>query len=338
MHAVLPGRHKTLSVVAPCYNEDANIAEFHRRVSAVCQATMGDDYEIVLVNDGSTDGTLAALHGISAQDHHVVVVDLARNYGQQIALSAGLELCCGERILILDADLQDPPELLPQMLAQMDQGSDVVYGQRKRRDGESWFKLACSRSFYRLWRKLVDVEVALDTGDFRVMSRRALDHLNAMPERYRFVRGMISWVGLKQTAISYDRDARFAGQTKYSVRKLLALAIDAITSFSVVPLRIASHLGFFMGMAGLVTLGYTLWSWATGVAVEGWTSLASIILIIGSAQLLVLGIFGEYLGRMYMEAKRRPLYIVNEVRMIPAAPADRTARVLQDNLKKALGA
>jgi polyisoprenyl-phosphate glycosyltransferase len=331
------GVRPALSVVAPCFNEEDGIAEFHRRVTAVCQAGAAS-YEIVLVNDGSRDGTLAALHALAESDPHVVVVDLARNYGHQIALSAGLELCRGERILILDADLQDPPELLPQMMAAMDRGADVVYGQRNRREGEGWFKRSSASLFYRLWQRLVDVEVALDTGDFRLMNRKALDHLNAMPERYRFIRGMVSWIGLRQEAVRYDRDARFAGTTNYPLRKMVALALDAITGFSVVPLRLASHLGFFMGLMGLVMLGYTLWSWIAGQTVAGWTSLASLILIIGSGQFLVLGIFGEYLGRMYMEAKRRPLYIINEIRTSGEAAEEGPARALQESLKKAVGA
>jgi polyisoprenyl-phosphate glycosyltransferase len=340
MHAsLMRSGKKALSVVAPCYNECDGIAEFHRRVTAVCVAAAGSAYEILLINDGSTDGTLEALMALADSDPHVVVVDLARNYGHQVALSAGLELCSGDRILILDADLQDPPELLPQMMALMDKGIDVVYGQRNARDGEGWFKVTSSKVFYRLLQKLVDVKLAVDTGDFRLMSRRALDHLNAMPERYRFIRGMVSWIGLKQTAIFYDRDKRFAGETHYPLRKMISLALDAVTSFSIVPLRFASHMGFFMGLMGIVALGYTIWSWASGYAVPGWTSLAVLTLIIGSGQFLVLGIFGEYLGRMYMEAKRRPLYIVNEIRAtpLPDVAAD-DARGLQQRVKKAMRA
>ena len=329
----------TLSVVTPCYNEEAGLLEFHRRVSAVAKANAGASYEIVFVNDGSTDRTLNILSQLAEDDPYVVVIDLARNFGQQVALSAGLEICRGQRILILDADLQDPPELLSQMMTAMDSGADVVYGQRSKREGESRLKLLRSRLFYRLWKRLVDVDVALDTGDFRLMSRRALDHLNAMPERVRFVRGMISWVGLRQAAILYDRDARFAGTSHYSVRKLIALAVDAITSFSVVPLRLASHLGFIMGLTGLLMLGYTMWSWIGGHAVAGWTSLASLILIIGSGQFLVLGIFGEYLGRMYIETKRRPLYIVNAIHSSSGkATSGVDAKDLQDKLRDRLSA
>ena len=340
MHAsLMRSGKKTLSVVAPCYNERTGIAEFHRRVTAVAVAAAGASYEIVLINDGSTDGTLDVLMALADSDPHVVVIDLARNYGHQVALSAGLELCSGDRILILDADLQDPPELLPQMMTLMNNGIDVVYGQRNARDGEGWFKVTSAKLFYRLLQRLVDVKLAMDTGDFRLMTRRALDHLNAMPERYRFIRGMVSWIGLKQAAILYDRDRRFAGETHYPLRKMVSLALDAVTSFSTVPLRFASHMGFAMGFLGILGLGYTVWSWASGNAVPGWTSLAVLSLIIGSGQFLVLGIFGEYLGRMYMETKRRPLYIVNEIRAtpLPDVPAD-DARGLQESLKEALRA
>ena len=338
MHARHLGSAKRLSVVAPCFNEQDGIDEFYRRVSAVCAASVGDSYEIVLVNDGSTDSTLSALRTLSERDSHVVVVDLARNYGHQIALTAGLEFAGGERILILDADLQDPPELLSQMMALMDEGNDVVYGQRRRRTGESWFKLATAKLFYRLLQRLVDVAIPMDTGDFRLMSRPALNHLNSMPEHFRFVRGMVSWIGLRQAPLPYDRDARFAGATHYPLRRMIRLALDAVTSFSTVPLRFASHLGFLMGGMGVLALGYTLWSWASGNAVPGWTSLAVLILIIGSGQFMVLGIFGEYLGRMYMEAKRRPLYIVNEIHASPATAELDDARALQENLRKALRA
>jgi glycosyltransferase involved in cell wall biosynthesis len=307
------GRDLALSVVIPCYNELQGIAELHRRVTAACTANVGRSYEIVLVVDGATDGTREAILDLASKDSHVVAVDLARNYGHQIALSAGLEFCRGGRVLVIDADLQDPPELLGKMMARMDEGFDVVYGQRIKRAGENWFKLATASVFYRVLRKMVDVEIAANSGDFRLMSRRAVDHLNSMPENYRFIRGMVSWIGLRQVAFPYERNARFAGTTHYPLRKMVMLAIDAMTSFSILPLRFASHLGLFFGLAGLFVLGYTIVSWLLGNVLPGWTSLAAIVLILGSVQLLMLGIFGEYLGRMYMESKRRPLYLVNEI-------------------------
>ncbi|QND55102.1 glycosyltransferase family 2 protein (plasmid) [Phyllobacterium sp. 628] len=329
-----------LSVVIPCYNEVDGIGELYRRVTAACEKQVNQSYEIVLVVDGATDGTRQAIFDLASHDAHIVAVDLARNYGHQIALSAGLDICRGERILILDADLQDPPELLGEMMAKMDDGYDVVYGQRMKREGESLFKLASAAMFYRLLRKMVDVDIAPDTGDFRLMNRRTLDHLNAMPERYRFIRGMVSWIGLRQVALPYERQRRFAGTTHYPLRKMLMLAVDAMTSFSIVPLRFASHLGMIFGLLGLFALGYTFYSWVDGNVLPGWTSLAAIVLILGSVQLLVLGIFGEYLGRMYMETKRRPLYLVNEVVSSDSIAFYRNSPVhrLQERVKEAVNA
>ncbi len=325
-----------LSVVVPCYNEVEGVSELHRRVTDACVQT-GVSYEIVLVIDGATDGTREAIFALARTDRHVVAIDLARNYGHQIALTAGLEFCRGQRILILDADLQDPPELLGALMSKMNEGFDVVYGQRLTRDGESLFKRASASAFYRLLRRMIDVELAVDTGDFRLMNRRAVDCLNAMPERYRFIRGMVSWIGLRQVALPYERQRRFAGTTHYPLRKMVALAIDAMTSFSITPLRFASHLGMLFGLLGLVVLGYTILSWAIGNVLPGWTSIAAIVLILGSVQLLVLGIFGEYLGRMYMETKRRPLYFVSEIVASDQASAGSELPVhrLQDMVKGA---
>ena len=311
-----------LSVVVPCYNEVPNLDELHRRVRAVCVAQVGSSYEVVLVNDGSKDETWTKIVALANDDPHVVGVNLARNYGHQLALSAGLELCRGDRTLVLDADLQDPPELLPELMAKMDHGYDVVYGQRMARGGETWFKRASAALFYRLLARLVDVPIPKDTGDFRLINRRALDHLNAMPERYRFIRGMVSWIGLRQAPLPYQREPRFAGETHYPFRKMLGLALDAMTSFSVVPLRAASHIGIAVGMCGFLALGYAMFSWIRGDVVPGWTSLVAIILILGSIQLMVIGIFGEYLGRLYMESKGRPLFIVDCIVRNEQAPAD----------------
>jgi dolichol-phosphate mannosyltransferase len=335
MHAI------ALSVVVPCYNESESVRELHRRVTDPCRAVVGDDYEIVLVNDGSTDATWAALKELSDRDPHVVAVQLARNYGHQIALSAGLQLCRGERTLILDADLQDPPELLSEMMALMDQGYDVVYGQRREREGETLFKRASAAAFYRLLNRLIDVRVPVDTGDFRLMSRKALTHLNAMPEQFRFVRGMVAWIGLRQVAFPYERAARYAGVTKYPFKKMVRFAVDAITSFSVRPLRFASHIGIAFGFLGIFSLACILMFWLRGDVVPGWTSLAALILILGSIQLTVLGIIGEYLGRMYIEAKRRPLFIIDEIATTSAVPAfaaqpvKNSVREMQDRLLRA---
>jgi dolichol-phosphate mannosyltransferase len=303
-----------LSVVAPCFNEAAGLQEFHRRVRDVCCSVVGDSFEVLLVDDGSRDATWSIMCDIARLDHNVVAIRLSRNYGHQLALTAGLHQCTGERVLLIDADLQDPPELLLPMMKIMDGfGAEVVYGQRRTRHGETRFKTLTAALFYRLLRRLTDVQIPEATGDFRLMSRRAVVVFNNMPEHYRFIRGMVSWMGMRQLPFLYDRDARFAGETKYPVSKMVRLAIDAITGFSIVPLRFASFMGVSVGLISLVLLIYTLGGWALGRVVEGWTSLSTIFLIVSSAQLLVLGCIGEYLGRLYMEAKHRPLFVIDEV-------------------------
>jgi polyisoprenyl-phosphate glycosyltransferase len=303
-----------LSVVVPCYREEGGLAELHRRLSAAAAACAGQSYEVVLVNDGSPDGTWAGMCALAEADPRIVAVNLSRNHGHQLALSAGLSLARGERILMLDADLQDPPELLPDMMRLMDAGADVVYGKRSRRHGESLFKRATAALFYRLLGLISDTRIPQDTGDFRLMSRRALDVLNDMPESHRFVRGMVSWVGFKQVPVEYERQPRHVGSTGYPLRKMLRLALDAITGFSTRPLRIASLLGLLFGAIGGIGILYSLASWLTGNVVPGWTSVMVAVLTVGGIQLVVLGIIGEYLGRLYLEVKRRPLFVIQEVR------------------------
>lgn len=302
-----------LSVVVPVYNEAEGLGELHRRVTTACRSAGIDSYELVLVNDGSKDRTLERATLLAERDPQVTVIDLARNYGQQIAMTAGLALCRGERALLMDADLQDPPELIAPMMTKMDEGYDVVFGVRTERHGESRLKLATANLYYRLQRKLWEIETVENAGDFRLLSRRAVDILNAMPERVRYMRGMISWIGLRQAPFPYTRERRFTGTTHYPYRKLLRIAIDAITSFSVVPLRMASALGLGFGFLGLLALLFALFSWASGGAVHGWTSVVGFILIIGSVQMFILGIIGEYLGRVFIEVKNRPVFIVKEV-------------------------
>jgi dolichol-phosphate mannosyltransferase len=315
-----------LSVVAPCFNEATGLAEFHRRVTAACHALPGllDSWELVLINDGSRDTTREVMQKLAWQDPHVVAINLARNYGHQVALTAGLQHCRGERILVIDADLQDPPELLTGMMQVMDsQDADVVYGQRRARAGETRLKLTTAALFYRALRRLVDIDIPLDTGDFRLMNRRTLDVLNQMPERDRFIRGLVSWIGLRQVPFAYDRDARFAGSSNYPILKMIRFALDAVTSFSVLPLRFASLAGAISGTIGLLALSYTVGGWLFGSVVTGWTSLATLVLIIGGVQLLMLGIIGEYLGRLYMETKRRPLFVVDNIVHVPAGASPR---------------
>jgi len=311
----------TLSVVVPCFNERETLPELHRRVSEVCRACVGRNYELVLVNDGSTDGTWDLLAFLAARDPHVVAVNLSRNHGHQLALSAGLHLCRGERVFILDCDLQDPPELLGAMMARMDDGCDVVYGQRTRREGETAFKKASAHLFYRLLGRLADVDIPPDTGDFRLMSRRAVDQLNAMPEQHRFIRGMVSWMGLRQEPLPYERAARFAGETKYPLGKMIRFAVDAITGFSIRPLRLATWLGLFFSLASMVLMTYVLTAYLFGQTVNGWTSLTLIILMVSAVQFILMGVLGEYVGRLYMEAKKRPLFIVQEVLASPELTA-----------------
>jgi dolichol-phosphate mannosyltransferase len=311
-HGLAPA--PALSVVVPCYNEEESLGQLVQRVTAACTACIGDDFELVLVNDGSRDRTWPIMTALAQRHPHLTLVNLAGNYGHQLALSAGLQVCRGDAVLVMDADLQDPPELLPQFLDRLAEGHDVVYGQRVTRAGETVFKRATASLFYRTMQRMVDVPIPRDTGDFRIMTRRVVDHLNAMPERYRFIRGMVSLIGFSQVALPYEREARFAGQSKYPLRKMLAFAFDAITSFSTVPLRLTTYLGFIAGALGVVTLGWVFACYLLGRTLAGWTSLAGIVLIIGSLQLVMLGIFGEYLGRMYMESKRRPLFIIDEVR------------------------
>jgi len=291
------------------------------RLGAVCHAVAGEDYEIILVDDGSTDGTLAAIER-AASDPHVLGVILSRNFGHQRALSAGLAQARGARILIIDADLQDPPELLPEMMRQMkEQRADVVYGVRIRRMGESWSKRATAAAFYRILNLLSDVPIPPDAGDFRLITRRILDLVNAMPEEHRFIRGMIGWAGFRQVAFPYERRERVAGETHYPLRKMIHFAIDAITSLSIRPLRLASYLALITSGSALLLLLYAFAGFLVNAA-RGWISLMSVILLIGSAQLLVLGVIGEYFGRLYLQARGRPLYIV--ARRINAAPAAST--------------
>lgn len=315
----------TLSVVIPCYNEEGGIDQLMRRLVPICQQQFPDDYEIVLVNDGSRDHTWERICDHADQSRHVVGIDLSRNHGHQLALTAGLELCGGQLIFILDADLQDPPEFLGPMLEKLRVGNhDVVYGQRVSRAGETVFKKTTASLFYRLLNRLTDVDIPVNTGDFRLMTRRVVDQLVAMPERFRFVRGMVCWVGFSQAAFPYEREARFAGETNYSLRKMISFALDAITGFSTMPLRFASHLGLIFGLCALGALGWVVASYLFFGTVAGWTSLAALILIIGSVQMMMLGMFGEYLGRMYMEGKQRPLFIIRDVRR-QDVPSDNAA-------------
>ena len=303
-----------LSIVVPCFNEQACLAALHERLGEAARSVVGDDYEIVLVNDGSRDSSWPAMRKMAAADPHLVAVNLSRNHGHQLALTAGLDLCRGETILIIDADLQDPPELLPRMMEVMrSEGADVVYGVRSSRSGETAFKRATAHGFYRLLSRATEVDIPLDAGDFRLMSRRALDALLAMPEQARFIRGMVAWIGFKQVPFAYDRQQRFAGDSKYPLRKMVRFALDALTGFSSAPLKLASLAGLWLSFGSVLLILYIAYVWLTGRSVQGWTSLMLVVVVLGAIQMFALALMGEYIGRLYNEAKRRPLYIVQEI-------------------------
>src|SRR5215210_4629312 len=308
-----PSMNRTsVSVVIPCFNEEANLRETHRRVTeAISRA--GIQYEIVYVDDGSRDLTAELLRQLQANDEHVRVVYLSRNFGHQFAVSAGLDHASGGAAVIMDADLQDPPEVAVEMIRRWQEGYDVVYGVRTDREGETRFKLLTATLFYRLIRWLSDTEIPLDTGDFRLLDRKVVDAIVSMPERDRFVRGMVSWAGFRQIGVPYRRAARFAGETKYPLTKMVRFALDGILSFSVKPLRLSTLMGFVSAGLALTAILYALaMRLFTQRWVTGWTALMIAILFLGGAQLISLGIIGEYIGRLYGEAKRRPLYLVRE--------------------------
>jgi glycosyltransferase involved in cell wall biosynthesis len=307
----------TFSIVAPIYNEVDNINLLHERVSAVMDG-LGEPWELVLVNDGSTDGSTETLNALYQQDsEHVRVVHFARNFGHAIAVTAGLDHAEGQAVVLIDADLQDPPEVIPELIAQWRAGYEVVYAVRAEREGETWFKQATASLFYRLLQRITNVGIPLDTGDFRLMDRRVVNAINAMRERHRFVRGMVSWVGFNQTGVTYRRHKRHSGETKYTLGKMMRLAWDGVTSFSYFPLQLATYLGFFVGLlsalAILVVVYLRIFSRAGTVPLEGQATTLVMVLFLGSVQLLSLGIIGEYLGRIYNEVKGRPLYIVRDV-------------------------
>jgi dolichol-phosphate mannosyltransferase len=300
-----------LSVVSPIYNERESVDELVRRLTLVL-SELGD-YEIVLVDDGSTDGSWAALCTLAAGDGHVRLLRLSRNFGHQIALTAGLDAARGVAVVLIDGDLQDPPEVIPQLVDCWREGFDVVYAVREQRDGESRLRLAAIDVFYRSFRRMSATDIPADTGDFRLLSRRAVDSLARMPERARYLRGMTSWIGFRQTGVSYRRDPRFAGASKYPLGKLIRLAADGITSFSIAPIRLLTRLGVAMLVFCAGVLGWTLYTrFFTHNAPQGWTSLLAVVLLLGGMQMLGIGIVGQYIARIFEETKQRPLYFVAE--------------------------
>ena len=306
-----------ISIVVPCYNEEGVIAETHRRLLQVLNAQSGIDSEILYIDDGSRDQTWPILQTLPSSERVTIrALTLSRNFGHQLAVSAGIERAKGDAVVLIDADLQDPPEVLPEMIREWQSGYEVVYGVRTERDGESAFKRITAAMFYRLINRLSEVPIPVDTGDFRLMDRKVVDALMAMPEHDRFIRGMVSWLGFRQKALPYKRDARWAGETKYPLSKMVKFALTAISSFSTSPLKIASWVGFASSGAAVLGMLYVLGlRMFTSTWVEGWTALMLAVLFIGGIQLLVLGIMGEYIGRIYGEAKRRPLFLIREERV-----------------------
>jgi dolichol-phosphate mannosyltransferase len=300
-----------LSAVIPCYNEQEVLPATISRMLSVLGST-GFTYELILIDDGSKDETWELIRNAASANPHVHGIRLSRNFGHQIALSAGLQAARGERIFIIDADLQDPPELLTKMMAELDAGADVAYGRRLTRTGESAFKLGTAFAFYRFINWLSDIEIPKDTGDFRLVTRKVLDAVNAMPERHRFLRGMFAWVGFRQVSVDYDRAERAAGESRYPLKAMIRFAVTAITSFSVRPLRLAMLMAAFFAFISFLGIIYVVIGHFNGQTAQGWTSLMVVVLFIASLQFLLLGIIGEYVGRMFTEQKSRPLFICAE--------------------------
>lgn len=300
-----------LSIVIPIYNEEEVLPQLEGRVSALI-AGLGLDAEVVFVDDGSRDRSFELLRAMAEKDKRFRVLSFARNFGHQRAITCGVEASRGKAVAVMDADLQDPPEVVREMVAKWREGFDVVYGRRRSREGESWFKLFSARMFYRIFAKLIPIEVPLDTGDFRLMSRRVVRTMRRLGETHRFVRGLVAWVGFKQTAVEYDRAARAAGTTKYPLKKMLAFAFDGIASFSILPLRLATYLGLAVGMISVLYALAAVVTHMIGVTVPGWTTTVVLVSFLFSVQLLVTGVLGEYVGRIYEQVKDRPLYVVAE--------------------------
>ena len=302
----------TYSIIAPIYNEKDNLPELHRRVKEVMDST-GESWELILVDDGSTDGSTEGIRELAKKDKQVRPIIFARNFGHQIAITAGWDYARGEAVVIIDADLQDPPELILEMAKKWHEGYEVVYAVRAEREGESWFKLWTASLFYRIIYRITDVKIPLDTGDFRLMDRKVVNVLKQMRERHRFPRGMSAWVGFKQVGVEYKRAARVAGETKYPFRKMFLLAVNAVTGFSYFPLQVATYFGFISAGISILAIPVVVYMRASGSqAFLGQATTLIAVLFLGGVQLISLGVLGEYIGRLYDEAKGRPLYIVRE--------------------------
>jgi len=309
-----------LSIIIPIYNEHEVIAELHKRLMSTLQLLNSQlnigsqDLEFIFINDGSTDDSLAQLLSLVHTNACYKVINFSRNFGHQKAVTAGLQHAKGQSVVIIDADLQDPPELIVDLYKKQQEGFDVVYAVRKSREGEGFLKRYTAKLFYRLIFKITDINIPIDTGDFRIMRKNVVDVLNSMPESHRFIRGMVSWVGFRQVGLEYDRQERFAGQTKYPFKKMLRFAFDAITSFSTLPLKLVIYMGFFASFIGLLGAAYIVYiKFFTTVTITGWSSIMITILLLGGVQLVTIGIMGEYIGRLSEESKKRPLYIIEKI-------------------------
>ncbi len=310
--ADVPVRAPTFSVVAPVFNEAETLPQFYTRAVAAMEG-VGDSFELVFINDGSIDGSYAVMRALVARDARIRVVDFSRNFGHQVAISAGLDYARGDAVIIIDSDLQDPPEVIPELIARWRAGAEVVYAQRASRQGETRFKVLTARTFYRLLRRMTAVDIPADTGDFRLLDRRVVLALRGMREHHRFMRGMSAWVGFTQVAVPYARQERYAGSTKYPLRKMVNFSLDAITSFSFVPLRLATTFGFVLAGLSLLGILVAIGLRVFGGAITGQASTLVLVLFLGGIQLIFLGIIGEYLGRIYDEVRARPLYLTREI-------------------------
>ena len=303
---------KKLSVIVPMYYEEEVAYEFYNRLKNVVQK-IDFNYEIIFINDGSKDNTLMILKSISNEDSNVRIIDFSRNFGHQVAVTAGILNCEGDLAVVIDADLQDPPELIVDMIEKWEKGFDVVYAKRKTRKGESKFKLVTAKYFYKILSNLADIEIPRDTGDFRLIDKKVIESFKKMPEKNRFIRGMISWVGFKQTFVEYNRDERFAGETKYPLKKMIKFATDGIISFSSKPLKVMSSLGILTLAVSFLILLYSIVSKLYGKTSSGCTSIMCVLVFFSGVQLVSLGIIGEYIARIYDESKDRPLYLINQM-------------------------
>ena len=300
------------SIVIPVYNEEAVIDQTYQRLKQVMDSTK-DPYELIFVNDGSCDHTTAKIKGFRDQDDAVKLITFSRNFGHQIAITAGMDYASGAAVVVIDADLQDPPELILDMIAKWKEGFDVVYAKRTKRKGETFFKKQTARLFYRILSASTDLDIPTDTGDFRLLDHRVCDELKRLPEKNRYVRGLVSWVGFRQTAIEYERDERLAGETKYPLKKMIKLSLDGLTSFSFKPIKMANYIGALLLLSGLIYLaGMLLSTILTAAVIAGWNLVIAMQLVLTGILLTIMGIIGEYIGRIYDEARKRPLYIVSE--------------------------